>query len=92
MSYSNNIISTCENVCSEAQNLNSYISSEAYDGKWKDEVGASYVSYTEKLVYVADRLRTFANDVRIAEENINSLDESADKSKLENLKSRMGRL
>lgn len=92
MAYSDNLTGSCENLFSQTRNLNDYISSEAYGGKWQDEVGASYVTYTERLTHIAGRLKDFANDIRAAEESINAIDETADKSRLESLKSKVSAL
>ena len=64
------------------QRMDNIIRSEVYGGEWDDEVGRSYLSYTESLRRMADKIVTVADKLGSIERALESVNEYADKEKL----------
>lgn len=82
-----NMKSELYNLKTKVQSLNRYLHSEVHGGKWSDDVGNSYLTYTENLIRIVDSLESGVNSAESIEKFLDSVDERVDKSKLSELKS-----
>lgn len=74
-----------------AQSLHNKLHSEVYGGSWNDDVGQSYVAYSDALQRIADNIIDYANKLESIENSLASVNEKADRAKLESLKAAVQR-
>lgn len=70
----------------KAKSIDNALRSAVYDGEWGDDVGRSYLSYTENLRRITESLVTAAENVESIERSLESTNETAGKSQLEKIK------
>lgn len=75
------------NTRDKAQGLDSKLRSEVLNGDWNDDVGQSYLAYSNALCRNAESFIAAAYTLERIENSLDSIDEKADRSKLEKTKS-----
>lgn len=83
---SGSIKNAAQSVNDRVQRMDSMLRSEVYGGNWNDEVGRSYLSYTESLRRMAEKFISVADNLKSIEASLEAANEYADKDKLEKIK------
>ncbi len=92
MSYSGNLDSGLNALYDISYNMHTSLWSEAYNGRWSDDVGISYYTYTENLMRTVQSLRGGVDGLRQIEDSLDSINEDANKSRLNRLKEAVNKL
>ena len=93
MSYADNIYNGVYNVVSRANDLSNSLHGKVYDnGGWNDQVAESFTTYCSNVSDCAQNMRFYVDKVKSIQSNVDGIDEKAEATRLENLKSRMQRL
>ncbi len=73
-------------VYERAKAMDYFLKNEVHGGNWDDDVGASFIAYTEELLRKCENFLMMAEKIASIEETLDSINEFADEEKLENIK------
>lgn len=86
MSLGSNLEGSAFLLKQSANQTASFLSSEVYGGRWSDDVGSSYIPYTQTLNQAAEKFADGAQGAVRIENSLHSINEASDKNQLEKLK------
>lgn len=92
MESTGNLKDSASNLKDKVYAISRTLHSEVYGGKWNDDVGSSYIPYTQNLTAVTENFLNTAASAEQIEKQLISMNDSADKSKLSELKSAVNSL
>lgn len=76
------IKTAAQSVNDRVQRMDNMLRSEVYGGDWNDEVGRSYLAYTESLRRMTEKFLAVADKLANIEASLEAANEYADKEKL----------
>ncbi len=76
----------------KAQNMDNALRSAIYGGDWDDDVGRSYLSYTENLRRITEKLVAASDQLESIERSLAPTNETAGKAQLEKIKAAVQKL
>ncbi len=81
-----NIRSIVLSASDKAQSMDNKLRDNVFGGDWDDEVGRSYLSYTESLRRITEKLIGVADTLENIERSLQPTNETAGKAQLEKMK------